>query len=147
LAGCVVWGVTIEDIVSRLVQYSMCKGGMSGGEYEYSKNGATHWNVMFIQPIHDWELDEVSRFFKLLYSQQVRHSGVDKMCWIPSKRKNFGVKSYYKVRVNLTPMVSPWKIIWKSKAPSIVTFFVWIVVLGKILMLDNLRKKNIIATE
>jgi hypothetical protein len=37
LAGCVVWGVTIEDCVSRFVQYSMCKGGMGGGEYGYSK--------------------------------------------------------------------------------------------------------------
>ena len=32
-------------------------------------NGSIHWNVMFIRLVHDWELDEVSRFFKLLYSQ------------------------------------------------------------------------------
>ena len=44
-------------------------------------------------------------------------------------------------------MVGLWKIVWKSKAPPRVTFFVWMAVLGKILTLDNLRKKNIIATE
>jgi hypothetical protein len=31
-------------------------------------NGAIHWNVMFFCPVHDWELEEVSRFFELLYS-------------------------------------------------------------------------------
>jgi hypothetical protein len=44
-------------------------------------------------------------------------------------------------------MDGPWKSIWKSKAPTRVAFFVWTAVLGKILTLDNLRKKNIIVTE
>jgi hypothetical protein len=66
---------------------------------------------------------------------------------MPSKRKNFEVKSYYKMRVNSESMDGPWKIIWKSKAPPRVAFFVWMPVLGKILTMDNLRKKNIIVTE
>ena len=59
----------------------------------------------------------MSQFFELLYSQQIRHGEVDKICWIPLKRKNFEVKSYYKIRVNLEPVDGPWKIIWKSKTP------------------------------
>jgi hypothetical protein len=97
--------------------------------------------------IGNWELEEVSRFFELLYSQQIRHGKVDKICWIPSKRKNFEVKSYYKVKANLEPVDGPWKIIWKSKVPLRVTFFVWMAVLGKVIMIDNLRKKNIIVME
>ena len=38
-------------------------------------NGVTQWNVLFIQPVHDWILGEISRFFELLYSQQIRHGG------------------------------------------------------------------------
>jgi hypothetical protein len=83
-------------------------------------NGAIHWNVMFFRLVHDWELEEVSR----LYSQQIRHCGEDKICWMPSKRKNFEVKSYYKMRVNSESVDGPWKIIWKSKAPPRVAFFV-----------------------
>jgi hypothetical protein len=89
----------------------------------------------------------VLRFFELLYSQQIRHGGVDKICCIPSKRKILEVKSYYKVTANSEPVYGPWKMIWKSKAPQRVAFFVWTAVLGKILMLDNLRKKNIIVME
>jgi hypothetical protein len=38
-------------------------------------NGVTQWNVLFIRPVHDWKLGEISRFFELLYSQQIRHGG------------------------------------------------------------------------
>jgi hypothetical protein len=100
-----------------------------------------------IRPVHDWELEEVSRFFELLYAQQIRHGGEDKICWTPLKRMNFEVKSYYKMRINLEPVDGPWKSIWKSKAPSRVVFFVWTAALGKILTMDNLCKKNIIVTE
>jgi hypothetical protein len=53
------------------------------------------------------------------------------------------VKSYYQVMVNPAPIIGP----WKSKAPPRVAFFVWTAVLGKILTLNNLRKKNIIVME
>jgi hypothetical protein len=72
----------------------------------------------------------VSQFFELLYSQQIRHGGEDKICWIPSERKNFEVKPYYKMKVNLESVDGPWKIIWKSKAPPRVAFFMWTAVLG-----------------
>ena len=68
---------------------------------------------------------------------------MDKICWIPSKRMIFGVKSYYKLKVNSESMDGR----WKSKAPPRVAFFVWTAVLEKILTMDNLRKKNIIVTE
>jgi hypothetical protein len=92
-------------------------------------------------------MEEVSRFFELLYSQQIWHGRMDKICWIPSKRKIFEVKSYYKLKVNLEPVDGPWKIIWKSKVPPRVAFFTWTAVLEKILTMDNLLKKNIIVTE
>jgi hypothetical protein len=43
-------------------------------------NGDIHWNVLFLRPVHDWELKEVSRFFEVLYAHQIRHGGEDKMC-------------------------------------------------------------------
>jgi hypothetical protein len=110
-------------------------------------NGAIHWNVLFIRLVHDCELEEVTRFFELLYSQQIRHGGEDKICWNPLKRKNFEVKSYFKMRINSELVDGPWKSIWKSKAPPRVAIFVWTAALEKILTMDNLRKKNFIVTE
>jgi len=57
------------------------------------------------------------------------------------------VKSYYKVLSSPIHSFFPWKSIWKVKVPSRVAFFVWTTTLGKILILDNLRKKTIIVME
>jgi hypothetical protein len=69
------------------------------------------------------------------------------MCWIPSKRKSFKVKSY--CHVLSTPMSSlfPWKIIWKVKTLSRVAFFVWTTAFEKTLTLDNLRKRHVIVVD
>jgi hypothetical protein len=48
------------------------------------QNGHIHWNILFTRPVHDWEVEVVSRFFEL-YSQKIRYGGNDTICWIPSK--------------------------------------------------------------
>lgn len=53
-----------------------------GGNME-TPNGMLHWNVLFILPVHDWELEVISRFLIVLYSQKIRVGGEDKICWIP----------------------------------------------------------------
>jgi hypothetical protein len=83
-------------------------------------NGSIHWHVLFTQPVHDWEVEVVSSFFELLYSQRVRHGGEDILCWIPSKRKSFEVKSYYQVLSNPISNVRasfPWKVFEKLRLP------------------------------
>jgi hypothetical protein len=55
------------------------------------------WNILFTRPVQDWEVEVMSRFFELLHSIKVRYEGEDKICWIPSRRKSFEVKSYYKI--------------------------------------------------
>jgi len=96
------------------------------------------WNILFIRPVHDWEVEAVSRFFEMLYTLKVRSEGKDKICWIPARKKSFEVKSYYKVLSSPIQFSFPWKSIWKVKVPPRVAFFVWIAALGKILTLDNL---------
>jgi hypothetical protein len=66
-------------------------------DHMQSQNGNIDWNIFFTRPVHDWEVEAVSDFFKLLYSQTVRYGGEDKICWIRFKRKSFEVKSYYQV--------------------------------------------------
>ena len=38
----------------------------------------------------------------------------------------------------------PWKCMWKAKVPSRVAFFIWTAAFGKILTIDNLRKRRVI---
>ena len=68
------------------------------------------------------------------------------MCWKPDKKNGFKVGTYNHL-LDIAAITSehpfPWKIIWRSKAPLRVAFFVWTVALGKILTIDNLRKRKV----
>jgi hypothetical protein len=57
----------------------------------------------------------------------------DKLCWVPSKRGLFDVKSYYNVLVPMIALISLVRSIWRNKALLRVAFFAWLTVLGKIL--------------
>jgi hypothetical protein len=41
-------------------------------------NGNIYWNIFFIRPVHDWEMEMVSSFSEL-FSQRVRHESEDKI--------------------------------------------------------------------
>ena len=83
--------------------------------------------MIFFRGVHVWELEAMSSFMETIYGSLIRGFGEDKMCWIPSKDKGFMVNDYYRILV----------------IPSRVAFFVWIVALGKCLMIDNLRKRKV----
>jgi hypothetical protein len=57
----------------------------------------------------------------------------------------FAMKSYYAMLTSLgnEELSSfPWKSIWKVKAPPRITFFLWVTAWGRILTVDNLRRRG-----
>jgi hypothetical protein len=82
-----------------------------------------------------------------LYSIILKQDNVDKLCWKPSKKGLFDVRFFYNVPFPHDSIHFHWRYIWCSKAPLRVTFFAWSAALGKILTLDNLRKRNIIVID
>jgi hypothetical protein len=66
------------------------------------------------------------------------------MCWNPSPHNIFEVKTYYNVLQSGTVQTFSWKVVWKLKNPSKVSFFLWTAALGKVLTTDNLRKRQLI---
>lgn len=96
----------------------------------------------FIRSIQDWELESLQSFFAFLYSTNIGLNGVDIMVWLPASNGSSKVKSYFKVLMAKGCWSFPWKCIWKVKAPSEVSFFTWTVAMGRILTLDNLKKRS-----
>ena len=61
------------------------------------------------------------------------------MIWKLSKKGDFDVCSFYDKLRSPLPIIFPWKGIWKVKAPTHVSFFVWSTTWEKILTGDILR--------
>jgi hypothetical protein len=87
----------------------------------------------------------LASFLTLLYSIKIDHDGEDKFWWSPSRKGNFDVKSFYKTLAYKEPIHFPWKSIWQTKVPLKMAFFAWAAALGKILTLDNLKKRHVIV--
>lgn len=62
------------------------------------------------------------------------------MCWHPNCSKGFQAKSFYSILRPARPACFSWKSGWKAKVTPRVAFFAWILVLGKILTADNMRR-------
>uniref|UniRef100_A0A2N9GTW6 Reverse transcriptase domain-containing protein n=1 Tax=Fagus sylvatica TaxID=28930 RepID=A0A2N9GTW6_FAGSY len=80
--------------------------------------------------------------------QVISPGASDTLCWNPSRRGIFEVRSYYYVLIQPHPEDNfPWKCVWRAKVPLRVAFFTWTAALGKILTTDNLRKRRVIILD
>ncbi|XP_059657206.1 uncharacterized protein LOC132303802 [Cornus florida] len=100
------------------------------------------WDVLFRRSFQDWEMDEVCAFLDLLYRQEGVGGGNDVLLWAPSSHGRFEVRSLFLCLSNFANRDFLWKTIWRSMAPTRVAFFVWTAVWGKILTIDNLRRRG-----
>jgi len=82
-----------------------------------------------------------------LYSTRVDGDGEDRLWWSPSHKGKFDVRSFYKVLACKEDIHFPWKSIWRTKVLLKVAFFAWTAAQGKILTLDNLKKKRVIVID
>ena len=108
-------------------------------------NGTTQWNIQFTRLIHDWEVEVLALFYRCLYACKMRGVGEVKLLWLPSHKGIFEVKSFYQAISSSGSSSFPWKSIWRSKAPPRVAFFAWTAAHGKILTLDNLRRRGMVV--
>jgi hypothetical protein len=110
-------------------------------------NDTMHWELTFNRYIQDWESDSLMAPLELLYANLRLGNGEDTICWRVDKSKCFTGGSYYRVLTGTSHVSFPWKIIWKSRVPPRVAFFVWTTALGKILTIDNLRGRHVMMMD
>jgi hypothetical protein len=82
-------------------------------------------------------------FFQVLHSVMVNRDCADRLCWVSSKKEMFKVRSFRSLACSEGRRF-PWKSVWRTKAPSMAFVFAWSAALGKIFIVDNLKKRHII---
>jgi hypothetical protein len=106
-----------------------------------------YWNVSFTRSVQDWELVSIAEFLDVIYSVLPSQEGADSIYWKLSSKKAFSVNSFYKRLIAPVEKCYPWKSVWKALAPSKVNFFIWTASLGKVLTIDNLRKRQLVLLD
>ena len=110
-------------------------------------NGRIFWDLQFRRLVNDQESQSLDSCMGLIYSTKVRGVGSDKFSWKPASSRGFVVSGYYHSLSPSTVTSFPWKLMWQSKVPPRVAFFSWTAALGKILTIDNLRKRHLVILE
>ena len=83
----------------------------------------------------------------MVYSSTMWGFDLDKVCWKPAKSRGFGVRGFYRSFYPPTLLSFPWRMLWQSKVPPRVAFFSWFVSLGKILTIDNFRRRRVLVLD
>ena len=101
------------------------------------------WSPVFLRPLNDWEVAEVERFLLFLHNKKIRPFQEDRLVLKESLTNGFSVSLMYrKLRYSL-PTDFPWQSIWNPIVPPKLGFFAWEASWGKVLTLDQLKRRGI----
>ena len=107
-----------------------------------SGRGGGCWSPTFLRPLNDWEIEEVERFLQILCDQNFSPLGEDMLFLKGVKEKRFSVKIMYK-RLDPSPAIEfPSRSVWNPVVPPQIGFFAWEVAWGKVLTLDQLKRRG-----
>ena len=100
------------------------------------------WNFRFDRHFNDWELEEAQRFLCTVSTKSLSPLSDDRLRWNGVKNGMFSVKSSYDLLEGGRQQLVPVKMIRNPLVPTKVGFFVWEVWWGKILTMDQLKKRG-----
>ena len=104
--------------------------------------GEGGWNLRFIRPFNDLEMEETQRLISLISSKKIAQRERDKICWIVDKKGQYIVKAKYRQLEGGTCGRLPVGLIWNSCIPHKVSVFTWEVWWGKVLTMNQLKKRG-----
>ena len=100
------------------------------------------WNPHFSRSFNNWEVETVERFLLTLQGKRLVFGLENRVVWKETKNGNFFVKSLYSTLEPRCAVPFPWNIIWSLCVLTKVGFFAWEALWGKVLTLDQLKRKG-----
>ena len=105
-------------------------------------SGEGGWNPIFLRSFNDWEMEEVNRFLQVLYNKQIRPLIEDKILFKGSRNDAYSVSSMYRELECFPHAAFPSRSIWNYVVPPRMGFFAWEASWGKVLTLDQLKRRG-----
>ena len=97
------------------------------------------WSPRFSRPFNDWE---VERLLVTIQGRRLNFNFEYRVLWKETKDEIFSVKSLYSALDSRSAVQFPKGIIWSPCVPTKVGFFAWEASWGKMLTLDQLKKRG-----
>ena len=105
--------------------------------------GREGWSPIFLRPFNDSKVEEVERFLHFLHSRKIRPFQEDQLLLKESTDDGFSVRLMYRKLVHSLPTAFPFRSIWNPIVPPKLGFFAWEASWGKVLTLDQLKRRGI----
>ena len=101
------------------------------------------WSPVFLRPFNDWEMDEVKMFLLFFQNRKISPFQEDHLILKETRLDGFSVRLMYRKLMHSLPTDFPWRSIWKPIVPPKLGFFAWEASWGKVLTLDQLKRREI----
>ena len=101
------------------------------------------WSLVFVRSFNDWEVEEVERFLCSLHNRKIRLDQEDNLLMKDSKNAGYSVRLMYRLLDHSLPSVFPFRSIWNPIVPHKLGFLAWEASWGKVLTLDQVKKRGI----
>ncbi|RVX19039.1 Transposon TX1 uncharacterized 149 kDa protein [Vitis vinifera] len=100
------------------------------------------WSARFSRPFNDWEVEEVERLLLTIRGARLSPLMEDSMMWKVTSNGSFSVRSLYNDLSSRRAGLFPHGLIWNPSVPSKVCFFAWEASWGKVLTMDQFKKRG-----
>ena len=101
------------------------------------------WSPVFLRPFNDWGVEEVERFLHFLHNKKIRPFQEDRLLLKETMTDGFSVRLMYRKLMHSLPTDSFVVPSGTQSFPSNWVFFPWEASWGKVLTLDQLKRRGI----
>ena len=100
------------------------------------------WSPLFSRSFNDWKLEGVQIFLQVIQGKRGISNQKDVLLMKDVKGSCFSVKHFYLQLAPMRDSLFPFRFVWNPWVPTKVGFFAWEASWGKVLTLNQLKKRG-----
>ena len=101
------------------------------------------WNLNFIRPLNDWDVNDSQHFLCLLNSKRVKHEEKDRLFWKGDKKGVYTIRANAALLEGDNGRTTPLNVLWNNYVPPKVCF-AWEEYGGEKCLLRRILKRGVL---